>query len=579
MTNGGRLIAEVLERQGVRFLFTLCGGHISPILVESKKLGIKVVDMRGEANAVFAADAVARMTGVPGVAAVTAGPGVTNALTAVQNAKLAQSPLVLLGGATATALKGRGALQDIDQISPIRPMVKSAIRVTRVKDLVPALESAFALSLDGVPGPVFVECPVDLLYEERVVRQWYEEMTGGGKAKGIAAKAVSTYAKAHLFRLFQGASSARPGPAVPRPVLAPEQDAVAATAALLESANRPVLVMGSQSVVDARSAPRTAEAVNRLGIPTFLGGMSRGLLGIESDLQFRHKRAAALKECDLLLVAGFPFDFRMGYGFGINRRAKIVSVNRSREELTKNRRPTLAVHADPGRFLHELSQRARPVRSRITPFLDTLRRREAERDAEIEEQAAIQTEYVNPIHLCREIEKVIAPDSVLVVDGGDFVATASYVVRPRRPLSWLDPGVFGTLGVGGGFAVGAALCRPGSEVWLFYGDGSSAYSLAEIDTFVRHGLSVIAVVGNDGCWAQIARDQSTMLGDPIGTVLRRTAYHEVAAGYGGVGLLLDDPKKIPETLAEAKRIAASGKPVVINAMIGATEFRKGSLSI
>ncbi len=579
MTNGGRLIAEVLSNQGVRFLFTLCGGHISPILVESKKLGIKVVDMRDEKNAVFAADAVARMTGVPGVAAVTAGPGVTNALTAIQNAKLAQSPLVLLGGATATALKGRGALQDIDQIAPIAPMVKSAIRVTRVKDLVPALESAFALALDGVPGPVFVETPVDLLYSEDVVRQWYAETTGSGKAKGIAAKALAAYSKAHLFRLFHGAGSVRPGAAAPRPALAPDPASVEAAAELLNAADRPVLVMGSQAVVDARSVERTAEAVKKLGIPTFLGGMSRGLLGLDSDVQFRHKRAAALKECDLVLVAGFPFDFRMGYGFGINRRAKIVSINRSRDELTMNRRPTLAVHADAGRFLHELAQKARPVRARVAPFLDTLRRREAERDAEIEKQAEEITDYVNPIALCREIEKVIAKDSVLVVDGGDFVATASYVVRPRRPLSWLDPGVFGTLGVGGGFAVGAALCRPGAEVWLFYGDGSSAYSLAEIDTFVRHGLSVIAVVGTDGSWAQIARDQSTMLGDPIGTVLRRTAYHEVAAGYGGVGLLLDDPSTVRETLAEAKRIAATGKPVVINAMIGATEFRKGSLSI
>jgi acetolactate synthase-1/2/3 large subunit len=340
-----------------------------------------------------------------------------------------------------------------------------------------------------------------------------------------------------------------------------------------------MLVMGSQSVVDARSIDTIADAVRRLGVPTFLGGMSRGLLGAESPIQFRHKRAAALARCDLLLVAGFPFDFRMGYGFGISRRAKIVSINRSREELTKNRRPTLAVQADAGRFLCELAKRARPNTDRWLPWVRELEAREAERDAEIAAQAAQPTEYVNPLHLCQEIEKVLAPESVLVVDGGDFVATASYIVRPRGPLSWLDPGVFGTLGVGGGFAVGAALCRPASEVWLFYGDGSSAYSLAEIDTCVRHGLPVIAVVGTDGSWAQIARDQSTILGDPVGTVLRRTAYHTVAEGYGGVGLLLERPEDVPATLAKAKAIAAEGRPVLINAMIGATEFRKGSLSI
>jgi acetolactate synthase-1/2/3 large subunit len=412
-----------------------------------------------------------------------------------------------------------------------------------------------------------------------LVREWYADMTGGEKAKGLPAKALKLYAQGHLFRQFQGAGSARAGRMIVPVVPAPERAEVERAAALLEAAERPVLVMGSQSVVDARSADAIAAAVERLGVPTFLGGMSRGLLGAESPIQLRHKRGAALARCDLLLVAGFPFDFRMGYGFGINGRAKIVSINRSREELTKNRRPTLGVHADAGRFLHELSKSVRPGVGRWKLWLDELKAKEAERDAEITAQAAAPTEYVNPLFLCQEIEKVLAKESVLVVDGGDFVATASYIVRPRRPLAWLDPGVFGTLGVGGGFAVGAALARPGSEVWLFYGDGSSAYSLAEFDTFVRHGLPVIAVVGTDGSWAQIARDQSAILGDPVGTVLRRTAYHTVAEGYGGVGLLLERPEDVPGTLAKAKAIAAEGRPVLINAMIGATDFRKGSLSI
>ena len=173
----------------------------------------------------------------------------------------------------------------------------------------------------------------------------------------------------------------------------------------------------------------------------------------------------------------------------------------------------------------------------------------------------------------------MADDAVMVVDGGDFVATAAYVCRPRGPLRWLDPGAFGTLGVGGGFALGAAVSRPGSEVWLLYGDGSSAYSLAEFDTYVRCGLPVIAVIGNDASWAQIARDQSVILGDDVGTVLRRTDYHRVAEGYGGVGLKLDKPEAIGKTLERAKKLASEGKPVLINALIGATDFRKGSISI
>jgi acetolactate synthase-like protein len=183
------------------------------------------------------------------------------------------------------------------------------------------------------------------------------------------------------------------------------------------------------------------------------------------------------------------------------------------------------------------------------------------------------------VQLFLRIEQAMAHDAALVVDGGDFVATGSYIVRPRAPLSWLDPGVFGTLGVGGGFALGAALVRPGREVWLLWGDGSSAYSLAEFDTFVRHGVAPIAVIGNDASWAQIAREQVDVLGTRLATTLLRTDYHKVAEGYGGVGMVLDDPARIDATLAEAKRIAASGRPVCINVHLRKTDFRKGSISI
>ena len=244
--NGGDRIAKVLERQGVRTLFTLCGGHISPILVGCKKLGIDIVDVRDEASAVFAADAMARMTGVPGVAAVTAGPGVTNTLTAIQNAFMAQSPVIILGGATATALRGRGALQDIDQLSLVRPMVKSCVSVKAVRDLVPSLEQAFETALEGVPGPVFVEAPVDLLYDRELVEEWYGEISGGGKKKNIASVALDLYSKQHLFRLFSMADATKPGGM--RKPTPPEANRlqVEAVTQLLTRAKKPILVMGSQ---------------------------------------------------------------------------------------------------------------------------------------------------------------------------------------------------------------------------------------------------------------------------------------------------------------------------------------------
>jgi acetolactate synthase-1/2/3 large subunit len=579
--DGGTIIGKILASRGVKQLFTLCGGHISPILVGAEAQGIQVVDVRDEVSAVFAADAVARMTGVPGVAAVTAGPGVTNTITAVKNAQLAQSPLLIFGGAAATLLKGRGALQDIDQISLMDPITKWAVSIKKVHSIGPTVEKAFDLSQDGVPGPVFIEVPIDVLYPEEMVREMFMNESGVKDAKNLSSKALELYMRGHLYRQFNQPHVSMIPPSreslPPKPGnKSPHVDKVLS---LLRKAERPALVIGSQALVNCRDPQPIADAVKALGVPTWLGGMARGLLGRHSDIQLRHKRTAALKEADVVIVAGFPFDFRMSYGRSISSRATLVAANLSSSEMRKNRRPEIPVHMHAGEFLRELADAAGEGLGPWTGWFDTLRAREAARDEEISQQAKAPTDLVNPLHLFQRIEEKMADDAVLVVDGGDFVATASYILRPRKPLSWLDPGVFGTLGVGGGFAVGASLVRPGKEIWLIYGDGSSAYSLAEMDTCARHGLAPIAVIGTDGSWAQIAREQVPMLGTDIGTVLRRTPYHEVGQGYGAVGLLLNDPARIDETLDEAKALAAAGKPVVINVHISATDFRKGSISV
>ncbi len=579
--DGGAIIGATLAARGVQQLFTLCGGHISPILIGAKASGIDVVDVRDEVSAVFAADAVARMTGIPGVAAVTAGPGVTNTVTAVKNAQLAQSPLVIFGGAAATLLKGRGALQDIDQISLMESITKWAVSLKTVNSIAPTVEKALDVAKDGVPGPVFIEIPIDLLYAEDLVREMFMKESGVKDAKNLGSKALELYMRGHLYRQFHQPHVSIVPPIreslPPKPSLkSPHIDKVAS---LLQEAERPALVIGSQALVNCRNPEPLANAVRSLRIPTWLGGTARGLLGRHNEIQFRHKRGAALKEADLVIVAGFPFDFRLGYGRSISSRATLVAANLSASELRKNRRPEIPVHMHAGEFLQSLSD---TVGGNIGPWNDwfeALRDREAERDEEIRSQAKAPSELVNPLQLFLKMEEKMADDAVLVVDGGDFVATAAYILRPRQPLSWLDPGVFGTLGVGGGFAVGAAKVRPGKEIWLIYGDGSCAYSLAEIDTYVRHGLAPIAVIGTDGSWAQIAREQVPLLGDDVGTVLRRTAYHVAAEGYGAVGLLLDDPSKIDSTLDQAKELAASGKPVVINVHIAGSEFRKGSISM
>ena len=574
--HGGDRIAEVLQAQGVPCIYTLCGGHISPILSAARSRGIRIVDVRDEATAVFAADAAARLSGRPGVAAVTAGPGITNSITALKNAQLAQSPLVLLGGAAPTALQGRGALQDIDQRPLVAPHVKRFYKLRRVRELGPAVAEAFALAQAGVPGPVFVECPVDLLYDEASIRQWYAE--AGGKGTALADRALRWVLNRHVRRMFEGGAETAAPAVAPVAVPQPSQGSVRAALAALHPAQRPLAVVGSQAVVQAAQADALAEAVARLGIPVYLSGMARGLLGPAHPLQLRHQRRHALREADCVLLAGVPCDFRLDYGRHVRRSATLIAANRSAKEARLNRRPDVAAIGDAGAFVQALAQQA-PDPSRLSGWLATLRARDEAREAEIDAQAALAGEFVNPLALLRALEREAAADAVFVADGGDFVATASYVLHARGPLAWLDPGAFGTLGVGAGFALGAATTKPGRELWIVFGDGACGFGLAEFDTFVRHGIPVIALVGNDAGWTQIAREQVKMLKDDVATVLARTAYHEVAAGFGAAGLLIRRPDEVTPVLRQARELARQGRPVLVNVWLDKTEFREGSLSM
>lgn len=586
MSHGGDRIAEVLQRQGVKTLFTLCGGHISPILVGAKALGIRVIDTRHEVDAVFAADATARLTGIPGVAAVTAGPGLTNTITAVKNAQMAQSPVVVLGGATATVLKGRGSLQDIDQQALMAPHVKWQGSARRVRELAPLLETAFAAAREGVPGPVFLECPVDLLYPEATAREWYGVIPKAGERPPSLSKRLERwYLSRHLDRVFDRADEAcRPAPLPAAPT--PGRSAVRRTAKALARAERPLLLVGSQAMLHALSAVELRRAIEQIGMPVYLSGMARGLLGAMHPLLCRHKRREALREADCVLLAGVPADFRLDYGRHVGRKATLIAANRSAEDLEKNRRPRIGAQADPALFLAELADEAAGLHARWREWGEQLAVRDAEREQEIFAQAAVDpvpgesgVTGLNPLHLLRLLDDFLGDDAVLVADGGDFVGTASYIVRGRSPFGWLDPGVFGTLGVGGGFALGAKVARPESEVWILYGDGSVAYSLMEFDTFVRHGVPVIALVGNDASWAQIARDQVAVLGDDVGTVLASTDYHFAAEALGGKGLSIDHPDEIAPAFAQARAWARAGHPVLLNARLSRSEFRKGSISL
>jgi len=315
-------------------------------------------------------------------------------------------------------------------------------------------------------------------------------------------------------------------------------------------------------------------------VPVYLSGMARGLLGRDHPLQLRHQRRQALRESDCVLLAGVPCDFRLDYGRHVRRSATLVAANRSAKEARLNRRPDIAAIGDAGDFIQALARQAgdRPPAT-WGAWQATLRARDATRETEIDAQAAARGEHVNPIALLRALEREAGENALIVADGGDFVATASYVLHPRGPLTWLDPGAFGTLGVGAGFAIGAATTRPERETWIVFGDGACGWGLVEFDTFVRHGLPVIAIVGNDAGWTQIAREQVKVLGDDVGTVLARTDYHAVAAGFGAEGIVVRHMDEVLPALQRARELARQGRPVLVNVWLAKTEFREGSLSM
>lgn len=592
--HGGELVAEVLKAHGVKYVFTLVGGHISPILVGCENIGIKIVDTRHEVTTVFAADAVARLSGVVGVACVTAGPGVTNTITAVKNAQMAESPILIMGGAAANIQKGRGALQDIDQLVLFKPLCKYSASITRIKDIVPTLRKAINIAQSGTPGPVFVEFPIDTLYPIDILEK---EIFSKTDPKTLMQKITKFVLQVHVTRLFAGAWD--PQETAPLPVT---QDTVSdgdlgKVVSFIKRAKKPVFVVGSQVVLPPVPADETKLNLEKIGVPCFLGGMARGLLGRNNDIHIRQRRRDALKEADVVILIGAICDFRLQYGRALNSRSKIIIVNRNKKNLYLNARtfwnPTLALQADPGLFIRQLAKGLGGFTCDVS-WPKELKERDIEKEVVNEKKShdpmSDDSKLLNPLKILHSVENMMDDNSIIIADGGDFVGSAAYILRPRGPLTWLDPGPFGTLGVGGGFALGAKLCRPDSEVWIIYGDGSLGFSVAEFDTLSRHKLPIIAVVGNDACWTQIAREQVPMFKSSVACMLEYSNYEDVARGYGGEGYCIrgavpdedggkTDGENIEDALVKAKEVAGNGTPILLNFHIGKTNFRDGSISV
>jgi acetolactate synthase-1/2/3 large subunit len=517
---GGRLVARMLKKEGVGTAFTLSGLHVAPIYAGCVDEGVRLVDTRHEQAAAHAADAWARLTRGVGVAIVTAGPGVTDAVTGVANAWAANVPLVLLGGAAPSFNQGRGSLQEMPQTQLFAGITKWSDRVPS-PELVPSfLAKAFRVARAGRPGPVFLELPWDVL------------SNGADEALAEAQVRYRTDARS-------------PGdPAKLEEALS-----------LLARAERPVLLGGSAVWWDDAVAPLEALA-SRTGIPVYLNGMGRGCLPPDHPSFFHASRKDALAQADVVLVVGTPLDFRVGYGTEptFAPGAKVIQVDVDAAEIGRNRPVEVGIVGDARSVLAAFADAAR-LSSGAEGWRGFLREKERER---AERQRGFEESDQRPIHhfrLAKAIDTVAsrAGDVTYVGDGGNVVAVAGKVLRVARPGRWLDPGPLGCLGVGAPFAIAAKLLDPARPVCVVQGDGAFGLNGMDFETAVRFRLPMVVVVGNDAAWGQILIPQRGLYGEEhaVATRLAPTRYDRVVDALGGKGEHVEDPADLVPALERA----------------------------
>jgi acetolactate synthase-1/2/3 large subunit len=537
--HGGRLISKALQRHGVSHLFTLCGGHIQAIYDGCLEDGIRVVDTRHEQTAGHAADGYARMTGKPGVCAVTAGPGVTDVVTAVANAQRAGIPMVVFGGAGPRTLQDMGSLQDMNHVELMRPITKWSVALPSTDRLQEYVDNAFRVAQANVPGPVFLEIPLDIL------------MNFADDADPPTHSALE---------------AARP---------AGDPGSIARAAELLKGAERPMFIVGSQ-IRWSREPGALRAMADAVAAPFFLNGMARGGLPHDHPSLMTRARKQALAQADVVFIFGTPLDFRLSYGRAINPEAKLVQIDLDGAELGRNRRLDVAIHGDTGLVLDQL--RAAVGNKSCADWLAAIRAIDDVSRAKMDAEMRSDADPPNPLRVCRAVSERLGDKDVVIGDGGDFVATAAYVLRMQWPQVWMDPGPLGTLGVGPGYAMAASLSRPDARTWIIYGDGSFGLNGLEFEAMVRQEIPVVAVIGNDAAWMQIRRGQVELYGKEraVATALDYTRYDKVVEALGGFGVYVERVADLEPALDAAM---ASGKPACVNVKIASSDFRKGAISV
>ncbi len=532
LIHGGWLVAKMLKREGVEVVFTLSGGHIAGIYDGCLREGIRVVDTRHEQAAVHAAEGWAKTTRTPGVALLTAGPGVTDGVTGVANAYLAGSPILVIGGAAPLGFWDRGALQEMGQIDLLRPITKWARTVHETSRLGEYVAMAFRQMLSGKPGPTFLEMPMDILNNFADTDTLFDP----GEPANYRAGGRS----------------------------APDPDAVAQATALLAKAQRPVIMAGT-AVWWCDAAEPLRQLAEQLQAPVYLNGAGRGCLPTTHPLFFTSSRRKALERADTILAIGTRMDFRLNHGQPplIPAEAKMLWFDLAAEDIGVNRGAAVGLVGDVGLSMRQVAEAAQPLANQEwLAYIRNEEKRGLERDASALNSDAMP---MHPMRFCREIRDFIDEDTTVIGDGGDIVSYGGKVINVSKPAYWLDAGPMGCLGTGTGFAMAAQLARPGKKVLILSGDGAFGLNGMEFESMARQGLPIVAIIGNDGAWGQIKHPQRAMIGHATAAELSPgIRYDKMVEALGGYGELVERPEDIRPALARA---FASGLPACVNVLI------------
>ncbi|MDE0911084.1 MAG: thiamine pyrophosphate-binding protein [bacterium] len=545
--SGGQLAAKALKEAGVEVIFTLSGGHIMPLYEGCLDEGIKIVDVRHEQAAVHAADSWARCNpGKIGVAAITAGPGVTDGVTGVANAWRANSPILVFGGQGPFNNLRRGSLQEMDHIGVMRPITKYADACYESYRIPEYVELAIRHAISGTPGPAFLEIPMDIFM-------------GQVEDDNVIVPRIRTTA----------------------PRTSPDRVEVREALELLSKAERPMLMAGT-AVKWSQAEDSMNSFINEIHLPTFCNGMGRGSVPWDSPQFLNRSRRDALAQTDCIVLAGTLLDFRMRFGKSIPDDAKVIQLDMDNILMGQNRQTDVPLVGNVACSFDLLAEEMKNQGMKLDFSAWLAELRELETAAEAKVQSALNSDEtpIDPQRMCKEVRDWLGTlgEPIVIGDGGDIVATAAKIIPVKGRGAWMDPGPLGTLGVGMPFALAAQLANPDKRVVIVYGDGSFGLNGFEFDTAVRFNLPIIGVIGNDGAWGQMMRPQGAMMGwDRLeGTLLNRTRYDKVVEALGGHGELVESPDEIRPAL---ERAAASGKPALVNIMIRQDREFKGGIYV